>query len=523
MEVKGENLIGGFSRRGLNGVVRVNNPSSGELLPGEFGGASEQDLEEAANLAAEAFTTYRETSLERRAKFLKLIAQNIAELDDKLIERCIAESGLPRARVEGECARTVYQLQLFADVVSEGSFLGVRIDPSMPDRKPLPRPDIRTRNIALGPVAVFGASNFPLAVSVAGNDTASALAAGCPVVVKAHSAHPGTSELVGRAIQKAVEVCDLPPGVFALLFDPGYAIGQSLVAHEAIAAVGFTGSRAGGEALMKIAAARKRPIPVFAEMSAVNPVIIFPNALATRGATIGRAFASALTLGVGQFCTNPGLVVAVEGKGLSEFLSGASETLSTTSPAPMLTSGIHSAYCKGVDRLRSHQAVRLVAEGAAGNGAFARAALFKTTAEAFLFDRGLQDEIFGPVSLVVAAKDWAEVKRVLQSLEGQLTTALHVDPVDYDRARDLLSHLETLAGRLIINGFGTGVEVGHAIVHGGPYPATSDGRTSSIGSLAIERFLRPVAYQDFPVELQPQAIQNDNPLKLKSRQNGFLS
>jgi NADP-dependent aldehyde dehydrogenase len=432
----------------------------------------------------------------------------------------MAESGLPRARLEGERARTVGQLRMFASVVREGSFLEARIDPALPERKPLPRPDLRLRNVAVGPVAVFGASNFPLAFSVAGGDTASALAAGCPVVAKAHPAHPGTSELVGRAVAKAVSASGLPAGVFSLLLDSGIEVGKRLVSNPHIAAVGFTGSRGGGTALMKLAAERPVPIPVYAEMSSINPVILFPAALASRGAEIGKAFVSALTLGSGQFCTNPGLILAMEGPGLDAFVAAASEALTGVAAQTMLTPGIHRAYCAGVAALESNPAVKALARGQAGTDYQGQPVLFSTEARAFLDDHRLGEEVFGASSLVVRCRNEGEIRAVLERLEGQLTAALHMDEADHAAARTLLPVLERRVGRILVNGFGTGVEVGHAMVHGGPYPATSDGRTTSVGSLAIQRFLRPVCYQDLPDALLPKALREGNPLGIWRRIDG---
>jgi NADP-dependent aldehyde dehydrogenase len=414
----------------------------------------------------------------------------------------------------------VGQLRLFANVVRDGGFIGARIDPAMPDRTPLPRPDIRLRQIAVGPVAVFGASNFPLAFSVAGGDTASALAAGCPVIVKAHPAHPGTSELVGRAVQRAVTECELPEGVFSLLFDSGLSISQGLVADHRIKAVGFTGSRAAGTALMKIAASRPEPIPVYAEMSSINPVLLFPGALAARGEAIGKAFVGALTLGAGQFCTNPGLVLAVDSDGLNSFIDGAKKALATTPAASMLTPGIHQAYCRGVARMKEHPQVQMLGEGVVGERFQGQAALFSTTAEEFLRDPELQEEIFGSSSLIVRCKDEDTLVKVVEALEGQLTIALHLEASDQASARRFMPILEEKAGRVLVNGFGTGVEVGHAMVHGGPYPATSDGRTTSVGSLAITRFLRPVSYQDVPGDLLPPALSDENPLDIRRQVDG---
>ncbi|MDG2522086.1 aldehyde dehydrogenase (NADP(+)) [Caulobacter segnis] len=523
MTIAGNLLIGATAVRGSNGEIRGVEAATGAAMEPAFGGATTADLEKAAALAEAAFDTYRETSLEDRAKFLEAIAQNILDLGDDLIVRAMAETGLPRGRLEGERGRTVGQLRLFAGVVRDGGFLDVRIDKALPDRAPAPRPDLRLRNIAVGPVAVFGASNFPLAFSVAGGDTASALAAGCPVIVKAHSAHPGTSELVGLAVQKAVADCGLPEGVFSLLFDSGRDVGQGLVADARIKAVGFTGSRGGGTALMKIAAARAEPIPVYAEMSSINPVILFPNALAARGEAIGKAFVGSLTLGAGQFCTNPGLILAVESAGLDAFVNAAAEALTGAAAQTMLTPGIHKSYCSGVEALSKHAEVTTVARGLAGETHQGQAALFSTTGAAFLANHDLQEEVFGSSSLVVRCKDEAELRKVLAALEGQLTAAIHIDAADHDAARALLPVLERKVGRILVNGFGTGVEVSHAMVHGGPFPATSDSRTTSVGSLAIARFLRPVSYQDIPADLLPAALKDENPYGLWRRLEGSLT
>jgi NADP-dependent aldehyde dehydrogenase len=374
----------------------------------------------------------------------------------------------------------------------------------------------------LGPVAVFGASNFPLAFSVAGGDTSSALAAGCPVIVKAHSAHPGTSELVGLAVQRAVRACDLPEGVFSLMYDSGNEISQALVAHPKIRAVGFTGSRSGGIAFMKIAAGRNQPIPVYAEMSSINPVILFPVALARRGAAIGRAFVSSLTLGAGQFCTGPGLILAEQGNGLEEFIRGATDALSGMPAATMLTDSIRKSYCAAVEQRTSRPGVELLAKGLPASGRATQSFVFSTDAKTFLASVDLQHEIFGAASLVVRCTDQDELAKVVFSLEGQLTIAIHIDPEDYDSARKMLPALEGLAGRILVNGFGTGVEVAHAMVHGGPYPATSDGRSTSVGSLAIERFLRPICYQDTPDDLLPQTLRDQNPESIRRMEDGIF-
>ncbi|OBR46296.1 aldehyde dehydrogenase (NADP(+)) [Paraburkholderia tropica] len=523
MQITGTLLIGQQSVNGSNGTVRAINASTGTSIEPPFGGATLADLDRACALASEAFDAYRETTPDQRATFLETIAQNILAIGDILIERCMVESGLPRGRLEGERARTVNQLRLFADVVRNGDFIGARVDPAQPERKPMPRADLRLRHISVGPVAVFGASNFPLAFSVAGGDTASALAAGCPVIVKAHSAHPGTAELVGRAVQQAVKACALPEGTFSLLYDSGREIGQGLVKDPRIKAAGFTGSRAGGTALMKLAAARPEPIPVYAEMSSINPVLLFPGALHNRAEDIAKAFVQSLVLGAGQFCTNPGLVLGVDGTDLDRFIGAASTALEAAPAQTMLTPGIHNAYACAVKKTQTQADVKTAARGAIATGEHqAQAALFVTTAEAFRHNPELHEEIFGASSLIVRCPTIDTLLELVESLEGQLTAALHIDEVDHDAARPFLPALERRAGRILVNGFGTGVEVSHAMVHGGPFPSTADGRSTSVGSLAIDRFLRPVSYQDLPDSLLPDALKHENPLGLNRRIDGKL-
>ncbi len=506
MTIIGNLLIAGSEKRGTNGEFHGIEAATGNLLPVSFGGATPEDVERAASEAWAAFQLYRATDLESRAAFLETIAQEVESIGDVLIVRAMAETGLPRGRLEGERARTLGQLRLFAKEVRDGRFQELRFDGADPSRKPVPKPDLRLRNVPLGPVAVFGASNFPLAFSVAGGDTASALAAGCPVVVKAHSAHPGTSELVGRAVQRAVARANLHPGTFSLIFDTGFEAGQQLVADPRIRAVGFTGSRRGGTALMEIASRRKQPIPVYAEMSSINPVILFPDALKNRAREIASAFVASLILGAGQFCTNPGLLLAVDGADLDTFTQTAAELLPEISAQPMLTPSIAKAYCDGVARLEQHPEVRSIASGKTGSAYEGAAALFETSAESFLAHHELQDEVFGAAGLIVRCRNLTQLNEVVDALEGQLTVALYIDDGDQDAVTSLIPKLELLAGRLLVNGFGTGVEVSPAMVHGGPFPATSDGRSTSVGTLAIYRFLRPVSYQDFPAALLPAPL-----------------
>ncbi|MBV1790129.1 aldehyde dehydrogenase (NADP(+)) [Marinobacterium sp. D7] len=521
MTILGEMLIGSRTVKGTSKAIQAINPATNENLEPLFGGGSKEDVDAAAELAWAAFDSFRETDPETRARFLETCADEILALGDELVQRAMAETGLPQARIEGERGRTMNQLRLFASVVRSGNYLDVRIDPAMPERQPLPRNDLRLRMIPLGPVAVFGASNFPLAFSVAGGDTASALAAGCPVVVKAHSAHPGTSELVGRAIQAAVAKCQLPEGVFSLLFGSGNEVGVELVKHPRIKAVGFTGSRAGGTALMEQAAKRPEPIPVYAEMCSINPVFLMPQALNARGEAIAKGFVGSLTMGAGQFCTNPGLVIAQSGAELDTFLEVAAAELSKVATQTMLTPGIFSAYCSGVDRLKGNAGVREVAVGQGSDAPNqCRAGLYVTSAEAFIADESLGDEVFGSTSLVIECKSVADFVRVAEHLEGQLTATLQLEDADIEAARALLPVLERKAGRILCNGYPTGVEVCHAMVHGGPFPATSDSRTTSVGSAAINRFLRPVCYQDLPQALLPEAIKDSNPLGIRRLVDG---
>jgi NADP-dependent aldehyde dehydrogenase len=497
------------------------NPATGEALDPPFVEAGAFEVERACALAWAAFDSFRETSLEARARFLEAIASGILSLGDTLIERAVAETGLARGRIEGERGRTVGQLRLFAEVVRDGAWLDARIDPALPARTPAPRSDLRLRNVPVGPVAVFGASNFPLAFSVAGGDTASALAAGCPVVVKAHPAHPGTSQLVGQAVRAAVAECGLPEGVFSLLFGAGNWLGGALVEDRRIKAVGFTGSRGGGLALVRIAAARAEPIPVYAEMSSINPVILLPGALARRAADIGKGFVGSLTMGAGQFCTNPGLVLGLDGPDLDAFVHAAAEAMRPAPAGVMLTPGIFRAYESGVDRLAAKTTVTEVARGQPAGGVNrGRGRIFATDADSFLDDAALREEVFGASSLVVRCRDLAAMRDVLERMEGQLTVTMHMDDADLDAARALLPTLERKAGRVLVNGWPTGVEVSHAMVHGGPFPATSDGRSTSVGTLAIRRFLRPVCYQDLPGGLLPDALLDANPLRVPRLMDG---
>lgn len=519
MTLTGKMLIGQQLISGNREAIRAINPATDTPMEPAYPGGDGEQVAQACALAWVAFDGYRETSLEVRATFLETIAAQIEALGDELIERAVAETGLPHARIQGERGRTCGQLRTFARTVRAGEWLDVRVDPAQPQRQPLPRPDLRQRHIALGPVAVFGASNFPLAFSVAGGDTASALAAGCPVVVKAHGAHPGTSELVGRAVAQAVKACGLPEGVFSLLYGSGREVGIALVTDPRIKAVGFTGSRSGGVALTQAAQARAEPIPVYAEMSSINPVYLFPAALAARGEALTQGFVASLTQGAGQFCTNPGLVIAVQGPALDRFISAAGELLPSCAAQTMLTPGIFSAFDAGVAALTEH--AKVAAKGLPAEGPNrGQAHLFVTQAKDFLANEHLQAEVFGAASLIVVCANGEEMHQVSEHLEGQLTATLQMDADDLPSAKALLPVLERKAGRLLVNGWPTGVEVCDAMVHGGPFPATSDSRSTSVGTAAIQRFLRPVCYQDFPDALLPAALQHGNPLLLRRLLDG---
>jgi NADP-dependent aldehyde dehydrogenase len=511
----GHSIINGATRQGSNGTFSGVDPSTGAKLEPAYSSASLEDLEFAASLAEEAFAVYSRKPGRERARFLRHVADGLESIAAEVVERARQESGLPEPRLKGELARTVNQFRVFAQVIEEGSWVNARIDPALPERKPLPRADLRSVLRPLGPVAVFGASNFPLAFSVAGGDTASALAAGNPVIVKAHPAHPGTSELVGQVLSRSVRECGLPAGTFALLFDSGTTLGSALVAHPAIRAVGFTGSLAGGKALMQIAAARPEPIPCFMEMGSTNPLFVLPGALKTRAVQIANGLFSSFTLGVGQMCTKPGLVYLPDGEEAEALLASLQVLVEQSSASVMLTDGICRNHATGMILRQAHERVEMLAHGAAhagADGAYASPALFQTNGSDLLADPELAKEIFGPSTLIVRYRDAEELAALADALEGQLTASVHGTDAEIAAHADLIATLERKAGRLIVNGYPTGVEVCHAMIHGGPYPATSDSRTTSVGSLAIYRFARPVCYQDFPQLALPDELKDENPL-----------
>jgi NADP-dependent aldehyde dehydrogenase len=518
MNLTGKNIIGdSLSGEGVI-LFHAENPANGKKLEPAFHEASEREIRMAIEKAADAFQVYRRKTGKERATFLEAIAEEIMALGDELIARCMEETGLPEGRLKGERGRTVNQLKLFASYIREGSWAEVRIDPADPARTPA-KPDIRSMQKALGPVGIFGASNFPLAFSVAGGDTTSALAAGCPVVFKAHAAHPGTCEMVGTAIVKAVRKSSMPEGTFSMVHGKSNVVGLAIVRHPEIKAIGFTGSYRGGKALFDVANSRPVPIPVYAEMGSTNPVFILPEAMRQRRDTIARELAASVTLGVGQFCTNPGLVF-YEREEDQEFSRTLSRTLEESAPGVMLTAYIQEAYYAGVRKLAETQGVTTVVTGKAAEGASAPAYLFQSSADTFLADESLEEEIFGPSTLAVTVDNKEQLLRIARRLGGHLTATLQATEKDLDDYADLIPILEQKVGRVIINGYPTGVEVTHAMIHGGPYPATTDSRSTSVGTDAIKRFARPVCYQNFPQSLLPDELKDANPLSVWRMVNG---
>jgi len=516
--ILGHNYIGG--QRSAAGSIKLHSvdATTGETLPHDFLQATEAEVDTAAQAAAAAWPAYRSLSAERRAQFLDAIADELDGLDDEFVALVCRETALPAGRIQGERGRTSGQMRLFAKVLRRGDFYGARIDRALPERQPLPRPDLRQYRIGLGPVAVFGASNFPLAFSTAGGDTASALAAGCPVVFKAHSGHMATAELVADAILRAAQKTGMPDGVFNMIYGGG--VGALLVKHPAIQAVGFTGSLKGGRALCDMAAARPQPIPVFAEMSSINPVIVLPQALQTRAHSIARDLTASVVQGCGQFCTNPGLVIGVRSPQFSAFVQQLAGLIGDQPAQTMLNAGTLDSYGSGLQKLLDHPGIEHLA-GNAQQGNQAQPQLFKADVSLLIEgDEALQEEVFGPTTVVVEVADQAQLSAALNGLHGQLTATLIGEPQDFEQFPELTPLLEQKVGRILLNGYPTGVEVCDSMVHGGPYPATSDARGTSVGTLAIDRFLRPVCFQNYPDNLLPEALKNGNPLRIQRMVDG---
>ncbi|MDJ0762895.1 MAG: aldehyde dehydrogenase (NADP(+)) [Myxococcota bacterium] len=526
MELHGRQIIGhGFSAQGPTENFAVN-PATGERLKGAFHSATVDEIQMAAEAAIRAFEVLRTISAQQRADFLDCIAQEIEAIQQDLVDRCHEETGLPQARLVSEVGRTTHQLRMFADLVRDGSWVDARIDGAIPDRHPVPRPDVRRMLMPLGPTVVFCASNFPLAFSTAGVDTASALAAGNPVIVKGHSAHPGTAELVGGACMRASERAGMPSGTFSLLHGPGSQVGMSLVKHPLVRAVGFTGSQAGGRTLFDAAASRPVPIPVYAEMASINPVFILPGALEKRGNDITAGLCQSVTLGVGQFCTNPGILVLLDSPDTEAFIRKAATLLAETPVSVMLNKGIRQAYAAGIERLTqtAHVTRHVHADPDAGPGAcHASATLFQTRASHFLDNPDLKHEVFGPSTLAVICSEDEELLGVARSFTGELSATIHADQADLSRFALLRGILEARVGRLVFNGFPTGVEVCSAMNHGGPYPATTDVHFTSVGTASIFRFARPICYQNCPQDQLPDELKDANPRRIWRTVNGTFN
>jgi len=517
--IQGQSIIGFSRSEGSVESGNAVNPASGQKIDPMFYAPTTHEIERAVRLAEQALPVYSALSGKERAAFLRAIAGEIDAAVEQIAERGPLETGLPEPRMRGETARTTGQLRMFADLLEEGSWVDARIEHAQPDRAPVPKPDLRSMQRALGPVAVFCASNFPLAFSVAGGDAAAALAAGCPVLVKAHSSHPGIAEIVGDCVVRAAQATGMPEGVFSLLYGSGREVGMELVKHPVVQAVGFTGSRSGGLALMDAAARRPQPIPVYAEMSSVNPVVFMPKAVDEGGEALAEGFFGSLTLGAGQFCTNPGLVFLPDGHG-EAFIEKLKELIETAPSAVMLNSGICHAFKEATEAFGGTEGVETVAH-AFTKQVEERAVpvVFSVTVRRFLEESLLHGEMFGPGTLIVRGS-MDEIEATIPELEGQLTATVHGAEEELAERPGLMAALERKAGRLILNGFPTGVEVCSSMVHGGPFPSTSDGRSTSVGTMAIHRFCRPVAWQGFPAAALPLELREENPLGIQRMVNG---
>jgi len=519
-----KNIIAGKPVPGSTITFQAQNPTTRSPLEGDFEVATIENVNDAVKAAIEAFSIYKNTSGKEKAELLRAIADEMEALGDVLIERAMAESGLPKARFKGERGRTCGQLRLFADLVEEGSWVEARIDEAQPDRSPMPKVDIRNMLQPIGPVVIFGASNFPLAFSTAGGDTASALAAGCPVIVKAHPSHPGTNALVSEAIAQALKKCKLPAGIYSTLYDTGHRVGAALVQHKDIAAVGFTGSEAGGKALMELAAKRTFPIPVYAEMGSTNPVFILPEKLGDELELLPAQLANSINMGVGQFCTNPGLLFVLEDENLASFTENLKEAFSKLKSYTMLNQGIYDNYMyKKQSALDTPGVHALKTNDHNFNALEAPPTLAKIPYKEYIINQNLQHEVFGPFTLMVVCKDISEMKNLAKNLKGQLTATLMGTEKDLTTHQELIDIIRDKVGRIVFNGVPTGVEVGHAMHHGGPFPASSNGRYTSVGTGAIKRFARPVAWQNCPESLLPDALKADNPLGIWRMVNGEMS
>ncbi|WP_299834581.1 aldehyde dehydrogenase (NADP(+)) [uncultured Tenacibaculum sp.] len=522
--ITGKNYIGNQLSAKGDKTFKTFNPELNVENEHIFYQATTEEINEAVHLAEKAFEEYRSFSGKQKALFLRAIADEIEALGEQLIQVYCSETGLPSGRAAGERGRTVFQLRSFADLVEEGSWVEASIDTGISDRTPAPKPDLRKMNIPLGPIVVFGASNFPLAYSTAGGDTAAAFAAGCPVIVKSHPMHAGAGELIASAILKAAEKTNMPNGIFSNINAIDYNAGEQLVSDAKVKAVGFTGSIKGGRALLDIAAKREEPIPVFAEMGSINPVVVLPKALENRGAEIANTYAGSITLGTGQFCTNPGLILGIAGKQLDDFTNTLGAKIKEISPMCMLHPNIHSAYEKGKTKAIAEENVTVVANlDQKVKTNYASQLIATVSGKTFLENTTLHHEVFGPFSIVVSCENVQELEQIIAKLEGQLTGTIIADDNELNNYGELVAKMQNRVGRLIFNGVPTGVEVCPSMVHGGPYPASTDSRFTAVGVNSIKRWVRPFSYQNWPQELLPVELQDGNPLGINRVVNGKLT
>ena len=522
--ITGKNYIGNQLSAKGNKTYKTFNPQLNLENKHVFTEATPDEINEAVLLASKAFKDFRKISGKQKSAFLNAIADEILALDDELVQTYCSETGLPEGRAKGERGRTVFQLRSFAELVEEGSWVDASIDTAIPDREPIPKPDLRKMLVPIGPIVVFGASNFPLAYSTAGGDTAAALAAGCPVIVKSHPMHAGTGELVASAIVKAAQKTGMPNGVFSNINSSGIEVGQQLVKHSGVKAVGFTGSIRGGRALFDLAAQREEPIPVFAEMGSVNPVVILPEALRTNGEKLAKTYAGSITLGTGQFCTNPGLLLGIKGKALNSFISKLSEEIVKIEPSCMLHPNIIGAYECNKAKALAQVDLKVVADyGTDVQTNYARQTVTTVEGKTFLNNTTLHQEVFGPFSMVVQCEDANQLEEIISKLEGQLTGTLIADNREASKYSGVIDALQNRVGRIIYNGVPTGVEVCPSMVHGGPYPASTDSRFTAVGISSIKRWVRPFSYQDWPNDLLPDELKNENPLGISRLVNNKLT
>lgn len=522
--ITGKNYIGNQQSSKGSKTYKTFNPQLNIENEQVYVEATPEEINKAVTLAANAYKTFRITSGEQKSAFLNAIADEILALDDELVKIYCSETGLPEGRAKGERGRTVGQLRSFANLVLEGSWVEATIDTALPGRTPIPKPDIRKLLVPIGPVVVFGASNFPLAYSTAGGDTAAALAAGCTVIVKSHPMHAGTGELVASAIIKAAEKTGMPNGVFSNLNSSGIEVGVQLVKHPEVKAVGFTGSIRAGRALYDLAAQREEPIPVFAEMGSINPVIILPEALKKRGESLAKTYAGSITLGTGQFCTNPGLLLGIKGEELTHFINHLSEEIIKIEPSCMLHPNIIGAYESNKQKVISQSGLNIVADYNSDiKSNYARQTITTVEGITFLENTTLHQEVFGPFSMVVQCENLQQLETIISKLEGQLTGTIIAEEDEILKGFKVVEALQNRVGRIIYNGVPTGVEVCPSMHHGGPYPASTDSRFTAVGIHSIKRWVRPFSYQDWPNNLLPNELKNENPLSISRLVNGKQS